>query len=46
MIVNLSSLNEPDPGRFKNDFSDSFVIPKMSYLCLVKAQIIRQKETP
>lgn len=44
MIINLSSLNEPDPGRFKNDFSDSFVIPKMSYICLVKAQIIRQKE--
>ncbi len=45
MLINLSSLNEPDPAKFKNDFSDSMVIPKMSYICLVKAQIIRIKET-
>ncbi len=45
MLINLSSLNEPDPAKFKNDFSDSMVIPKMSYICLVKAQIIRVKET-
>ena len=45
MLINLSSLNEPDPAKFKNDFSDSMMIPKMSYICLVKAQIIRIKET-
>ena len=45
MIINLSSLNEPDPAKFKNDFQDSIMIPKMAYLCLVKAQIIRIKET-
>ena len=44
MLINLSSLNEPDPARFKNDFFDSIVIPKNSYLCLVKAQIIRTKQ--
>ncbi len=44
MLINLSSLNEPDPARFKNDFFDSIVIPKNSYICLVKAQILRTKE--
>jgi hypothetical protein len=44
MLINLSSLNEPDPARFHNDFFDSIVIPKNSYICLVKAQIIRTKE--
>ena len=44
MLINLSSLNEPDPARFKNDFFDSIVIKKNSYMCLVKAQIIRTKE--
>ena len=27
MLINLSSLNEPDPAKFKNDFSDSMMIP-------------------
>lgn len=44
MLINLSSLNEPDPARFHNDFFDSIVIQKNSYICLVKAQIIRTKE--
>lgn len=44
MLINLSSLNEPDPARFHNDFFDSIVIKKNSFICLVKAQIIRTKE--
>ena len=44
MLINLSSLNEADPARFKNDFFDSIVVKKNSYMCLVKAQIIRTKE--
>ena len=44
MLINLSSQNEADPARFHNDFFDSIVIKKNSYICLVKAQIIRTKE--
>jgi hypothetical protein len=44
MLINLSSQNEADPARFHNDFFDSIVIKKNSFICLVKAQIIRTKE--
>ena len=43
MLISLSSHNETDPARFQNSLHAPVVIKKFSYICLVQAQIIRDK---
>lgn len=39
MLIKLSSINESDPTKFSNNFSDMVNIPPNSFVCLIKAQV-------
>ena len=41
MLFTLSSKNESSPAKFSNYFNDMIDIQPYSYICLVKAQIVR-----
>lgn len=41
MLINLSSINEPDPAKFRNTFSETLTIKPNSLICLIKGQITR-----
>ena len=42
-LITLSSKHENDPSKFSNYFNDMIDIQPFSYICLVKAQIVREK---
>lgn len=39
MLIKLSSINETDPTKFSNNFSDMVNIPPNSFVCLIKCQV-------
>lgn len=39
MLINLSSINQPDHAKFSNYFNETMRIPKDAVLCLVKGQV-------
>ena len=41
MLIKLSSVNEADPTKFRNTFSDALYIPPNSWICLIKGQVNR-----
>lgn len=39
MLIKLSSINETDPTKFSNNFSDMVNVPPNSFVCLIKCQV-------